>query len=133
MTNLGMEQALAEQGHSLVRANVGDRYVLGGDGDRGLVTGWGGLRAHYLWRPSDHWRWHYCRLAGYGGDERLGESPADAKKRHAQIPQDAHQCAVLAGFALDSMCAALLRESASRELCWQAGDVWCCVPSGTEP
>jgi len=39
MTNLGVEQALARQGIELVRANVGDRYVLEELGRRGWLLG----------------------------------------------------------------------------------------------
>jgi phosphomannomutase len=53
MTNLGMEQGLAEHGISLARASVGDRHVLAGDVAKGLVTGWRGLRPYYLRRRSD--------------------------------------------------------------------------------
>ena len=39
MSNLGMEQALAENGIALVRASVGDRHVLGGDVRKGWSLG----------------------------------------------------------------------------------------------
>ena len=82
MSNLGMEQALAEKGIPLARAKVGDRYVLETHGRARLVAGRGSLRAHYLWGPDDDRRWNYRGTSGYRCDGAIGGESTERSKAH---------------------------------------------------
>ena len=70
MTNMGVELALRERGVEVVRASVGDRYVL----EELLRRGWQARRrrlgAHPQPRPAHDRRRHRQRLAGLAGDRQ---------------------------------------------------------------
>ena len=48
MSNMGLEIALRNSGIRMLRANVGDKYVLEEMMKTGAIAGWRAIRPHYL-------------------------------------------------------------------------------------
>jgi phosphoglucosamine mutase len=82
MSNLGFEHALAQAGHPLRRAKVGDRYVLEDAARARLEAGRRELRPHHLPRSAHHRRRHHRGPAGAGC-----LAPADPAIRRHQVNQ----------------------------------------------
>ena len=58
MSNMGLENFLNENGIVLVRANVGDRYVLEKMKLQESKSWWRTIRTHYNARLWNYWRWN---------------------------------------------------------------------------
>jgi len=132
MTNLGMEQALAEHGVSLVRASVGDRHVLAAMSQRGWSLG-GEASGHII-----------CGDVATTGDGIIaalqilaamigsGESLLTLKNGMHKLPQTMINVPIAAGFEL-AQCAPALAESARVEALLAGRGRLVLRPSGTEP
>jgi phosphoglucosamine mutase len=132
MTNLGMEQALAEHGVSLVRASVGDRHVLAAMSQRGWSLG-GEASGHII-----------CGDVATTGDGIIaalqvlaamigsGESLLTLKNGMHKLPQTMINVPIAAGFEL-TQCAPALAESARVEALLAGRGRLVLRPSGTEP
>jgi phosphoglucosamine mutase len=132
MTNLGMEQALAEHGVSLVRASVGDRHVLAAMSQRGWSLG-GEASGHII-----------CGDVATTGDGIIaalqvlaamigsGESLIALKNGMQKLPQTMINVPIAAGFEL-TQCAPALAESARVEALLAGRGRLVLRPSGTEP
>jgi phosphoglucosamine mutase len=132
MTNLGMEQALAEHGVSLVRASVGDRHVLAAMSQRGWSLG-GEASGHII-----------CGDVATTGDGIIaalqvlaamigsGESLLTLKNGMHKLPQTMINVPIAAGFEL-AQCAPALAESARVEALLAGRGRVVLRPSGTEP
>jgi phosphoglucosamine mutase len=132
MTNLGMEQALAEHGVSLVRASVGDRHVLAAMSQRGWSLG-GEASGHII-----------CGDVATTGDGIIaalqvlaamigsGESLIALKNGMHKLPQTMINVPIAAGFEL-TQCAPALAESARVEALLAGRGRLVLRPSGTEP
>ena len=87
MSNLGMEQALADKGVALERAQVGDRYVLELMAETGWLLG-GEASGHIicgdLTTTGDGIG---SGPAGHGGDARSGETLVALKSALHKLPQ----------------------------------------------
>jgi phosphoglucosamine mutase len=132
MTNLGMEQALADKGISLVRAQVGDRYVLelmkahnwllGGEASGHIIcadlttTGDGIIAA----------------LQVVAAMARSGESLLALKSAMHKLPQTLINVTVPDGFALEQ-CDAVQEESHRVQVLLEGRGRLVLRPSGTEP
>ena len=69
MSNMGLEIALRNSGVRMLRANVGDKYVLEEMQKSGCGPGRRTVRAHYFPRRGSHYRrWSADRAAGDGDD-----------------------------------------------------------------
>ena len=132
MTNLGMEQALAEHGVSLVRASVGDRHVLAAMSQRGWSLG-GEASGHII-----------CGDVATTGDGIIaalqvlaamigsGGSLLTLKNGMHKLPQTMINVPIAAGFEL-AQCAPALAESARVEALLAGRGRLVLRPSGTEP
>ena len=132
MTNLGMEQALAEHGVSLVRASVGDRHVLAAMSQKGWSLG-GEASGHII-----------CGDVATTGDGIIaalqvlaamigsGESLLSLKNGMHKLPQTMINVPIAAGFEL-SQCTPVLAESARVEALLAGRGRLVLRPSGTEP
>ena len=132
MTNLGMEQALAEHGVSLVRASVGDRHVLAAMSQRGWSLG-GEASGHII-----------CADVATTGDGIIaalqvlaamvgsGESLITLKNGMRKLPQTMINVPIAAGFEL-AQCDSALSESARVEALLAGRGRLVLRPSGTEP
>ena len=132
MTNLGMEQALAEHGVSLVRASVGDRHVLAAMSQRGWSLG-GEASGHII-----------CGDVATTGDGIIaalqvlaamigsGESLLTLKNGMHKLPQTMINVPIAAGFEL-AQCAPARAESARVEALLAGRGRLVLRPSGTEP
>ena len=132
MTNLGMEQALAEHGVSLVRASVGYRHVLAAMSQRGWSLG-GEASGHII-----------CGDVATTGDGIIaalqvlaamigsGESLLTLKNGMHKLPQTMINVPIAAGFEL-AQCAPALAESARVEALLAGRGRLVLRPSGTEP
>ena len=132
MTNLGMEQALAEHGVSLVRASVGDRHVLAAMSQRGWSLG-GEASGHII-----------CGDVATTGDGIIaalqvlaamigsGGSLLTLKNGMHKLPQTMINVPIAAGFEL-SQCAPALAESERVEALLAGRGRLVLRPSGTEP
>ena len=132
MTNLGMEQALADKGISLVRAKVGDRYVLelmkahnwllGGEASGHIIcadlttTGDGIIAA----------------LQVVAAMARSGESLLALKSAMHKLPQTLINVTVPDGFALEQ-CDPVQEESHRVQALLEGRGRLVLRPSGTEP
>ena len=132
MTNLGMEQALADKGISLVRAQVGDRYVLelmkahnwllGGEASGHIIcadlttTGDGIIAA----------------LQVVAAMARSGESLLALKSAMPKLPQTLINVTVPDGFALEQ-CDPVQEESHRVQALLEGRGRLVLRPSGTEP
>jgi phosphoglucosamine mutase len=132
MTNLGMEQALADKGISLVRAQVGDRYVLelmkahnwllGGEASGHIIcadlttTGDGIIAA----------------LQVVAAMARSGESLLALKSAMHKLPQTLINVTVPDGFALEQ-CDPVQEESHRVQALLEGRGRLVLRPSGTEP
>ena len=132
MTNLGMEQALADKGISLVRAQVGDRYVLelmkahnwllGGEASGHIIcadlttTGDGIIAA----------------LQVVAAMARSGESLLALKSAMHKLPQTLINVTVPDGFALEQ-CDPVQEESHRVHALLEGRGRLVLRPSGTEP
>ena len=75
MSNMGLEIALRNSGIRMLRANVGDKYVLEEMQKSGSVSGRRTVRAHYLPRRRSHYRrWFAYRVARHGNHGAEQES-----------------------------------------------------------
>ena len=132
MTNLGMEQALAEHSISLVRANVGDRHVLSEMSQRGWSLG-GEASGHII-----------CGDLATTGDGIIaalqvlaamigsGESLLSLKNGMRKLPQTMINVPISAAFEL-TQCAPALAESERVEALLAGRGRLVLRPSGTEP
>ena len=132
MTNLGMEQALAEHGVSLVRASVGDRHVLAAMSQKGWSLG-GEASGHII-----------CGDVATTGDGIIaalqvlaamigsGESLITLKNGMHKLPQTMVNVPIAAGFEL-AQCTSALAESARVEALLAGRGRLVLRPSGTEP
>ena len=132
MTNLGMEQALAEHGVSLVRASVGDRHVLAAMSQKGWSLG-GEASGHII-----------CGDVATTGDGIIaalqvlaamvgsGESLITLKNGMRKLPQTMINVPIAAGFEL-AQCDSALSESARVEALLAGRGRLVLRPSGTEP
>ena len=132
MTNLGMEQALAEHSISLVRANVGDRHVLSEMSQRGWSLG-GEASGHII-----------CGDLATTGDGIIaalqvlaamigsGESLLSLKNGMRKLPQTMINVPISATFEL-TQCAPALAESERVEALLAGRGRLVLRPSGTEP
>ncbi len=132
MTNLGMEQGLAEHGISLVRAGVGDRHVLAAMSQNGWLLG-GEASGHII-----------CGDVATTGDGIIaalqvlaamigsGESLLSLKSGMRKLPQTMINVPIAAGFEL-TQCAPALAESERVEALLADRGRLVLRPSGTEP
>ena len=132
MTNLGMEQALAEHGIALVRASVGDRHVLGAMSEKGWSLG-GEASGHII-----------CGDLATTGDGIIaalqvlaamigsGESLLALKNGMRKLPQTMINVPIAAGFEL-TQCSPALAERARVEAMLAGRGRLVLRPSGTEP
>jgi phosphoglucosamine mutase len=132
MTNLGMEQGLAEHGISLARASVGDRHVLAAMSQKGWLLG-GEASGHII-----------CGDVATTGDGIIaalqvlaamigsGESLLSLKSGMRKLPQTMINVPIAAGFEL-TQCAPALAESERVEALLADRGRLVLRPSGTEP
>ena len=88
MSNMGLEIALRNSGIRMLRANVGDKYVLEEMLKTGRDSGRRTIRPHYFsrWR-SHHRRWSADRVAGDGNHGANQSSLADLVSDLKVFPQ----------------------------------------------
>jgi len=132
MSNFGMEQALAERNIALVRAQVGDRYVLEAMAERGWQLG-GEASGHIICGDvTTTGDGIIAALQVMAAIARSGESLLSLKSGLHKLPQTLINVAVPAGFRLDT-CEAALAESRRVESVLSGRGRLVLRPSGTEP
>ena len=132
MSNLGLEQALQEKGVDLVRAQVGDRYVLEEMAERGWQLG-GEASGHIicgdLTTTGDG---IIAALQVMAAVVRSGESLLNLKSGLYKYPQTLLNVTVSSDFRLNE-CTAALEESRRVEAELAGRGRLVLRPSGTEP
>jgi len=132
MSNLGLEQALQEKGVDLVRAQVGDRYVLEEMAERGWQLG-GEASGHIicgdLTTTGDG---IIAALQVMAAVVRSGESLLNLKSALYKYPQTLLNVMVSSDFRLNE-CTAALEESRRVEAELAGRGRLVLRPSGTEP
>ena len=132
MSNFGMEQALAERNIALVRAQVGDRYVLEAMAERGWQLG-GEASGHIICGDvTTTGDGIIAALQVMAAIARSGESLLSLKSGLHKLPQTLINVVVPAGFRLDT-CEAALAESRRVESVLAGRGRLVLRPSGTEP
>jgi len=132
MSNFGMEQALAERNVALVRAQVGDRYVLEAMAERGWQLG-GEASGHIICGDvTTTGDGIIAALQVMAAIARSGESLLSLKSGLHKLPQTLINVVVPAGFRLDT-CEAALAESRRVESVLAGRGRLVLRPSGTEP
>ena len=132
MSNLGMEQALADKGITLQRAQVGDRYVLECMSERGWLLG-GEASGHIicgdLTTTGDG---IIAALQVLAAMVRSGDSLLALKGAMRKLPQTLINVTVPEGFVLEDCEAAEIERQRVEDILGSRGRL-VLRPSGTEP
>ena len=132
MSNLGMEQALADKGIALQRAQVGDRYVLECMSERGWLLG-GEASGHIicgdLTTTGDG---IIAALQVLAAMVRSGDSLLALKGAMRKLPQTLINVTVPEGFVLEDCEAAEIERQRVEDILGSRGRL-VLRPSGTEP
>lgn len=132
MSNLGMEQALADKGIALQRAQVGDRYVLECMSERGWLLG-GEASGHIicgdLTTTGDG---IIAALQVLAAMVRSGDSLLALKSAMRKLPQTLINVTVPEGFVLEDCEAAEVERQRVQDILGSRGRL-VLRPSGTEP
>jgi len=132
MSNLGMEQALADKGIALQRAQVGDRYVLECMSERGWLLG-GEASGHIicgdLTTTGDG---IIAALQVLAAMVRSGDSLLALKSAMRKLPQTLINVMVPEGFVLEDCEAAEIERQRVEDILGSRGRL-VLRPSGTEP
>ena len=132
MSNLGMEQALADKGITLQRAQVGDRYVLECMSERGWLLG-GEASGHIicgdLTTTGDG---IIAALQVLAAMVRSGDSLLALKGAMRKLPQTLINVTVPEGFVLEDCEAAEIERQRAEDILGSRGRL-VLRPSGTEP
>ena len=132
MSNLGMEQALADKGITLQRAQVGDRYVLECMSERGWLLG-GEASGHIicgdLTTTGDG---IIAALQVLAAMVRSGDSLLALKGAMRKLPQTLINVTVPEGFVLEDCEAAEVERQRVQDILGSRGRL-VLRPSGTEP
>ena len=132
MSNLGMEQALADKGIALQRAQVGDRYVLECMSERGWLLG-GEASGHIicgdLTTTGDG---IIAALQVLAAMVRSGDSLLALKGAMRKLPQTLINVTVPEGFVLEDCEAAEVERQRVQDILGSRGRL-VLRPSGTEP
>ena len=132
MSNLGMEQALADKGISLVRAQVGDRYVLELMKARNWLLG-GEASGHIIGADlTTTGDGIIAALQVVAAMARSGESLLALKSAMHKLPQTLINVTVPDGFALEQ-CDPVQEESHRVQALLEGRGRLVLRPSGTEP
>ena len=132
MSNLGMEQALADKGISLVRAQVGDRYVLELMKARNWLLG-GEASGHIICADlTTTGDGIIAALQVVAAMARSGESLLALKSAMHKLPQTLINVTVPDGFALEQ-CDPVQEESHRVQALLEGRGRLVLRPSGTEP
>jgi len=132
MSNLGMEQALADKGVSLVRAKVGDRYVLELMREHGWLLG-GEASGHIICADlTTTGDGIIAALQVVAAMARSGESLLALKSAMHKLPQTLINVTVPEGFVLEQS-DAVQQESQRVQALLEGRGRLVLRPSGTEP